>query len=48
LISPDGRAFEQTTYSNPNRIESMDLYGDQDIAWAVIEILIMKENGDIG
>ena len=48
LLSPDGKSYEQTTYSVEGR-HNMGLmtYPDQLIAEAIIEVLLMKENGDI-
>lgn len=45
LLSPDGRAYEQTTYSvNNKHTKGLLSHTDESIAWAIIEILTMKEN----
>ena len=41
LLSPEGKAYEQTTYSVGDR----KLYdNDESIAWALIEVLTMNED----
>jgi len=41
LLSPEGKAYEQTTYSVNNR---QIKHSDEEIAWAVIEVIKMKED----